>query len=83
VSALCEKYEISLSTFYKWLHLFREHKELWLGKLADIETSEKEFLKSPLFKQGFLKQFFLKFTYSFFQQHKNYAFKSGVSIAIP
>jgi hypothetical protein len=30
VAELCERYEIAVSTIYKWISLFKEHANLWL-----------------------------------------------------
>jgi transposase len=36
VSDLCERFEISISTFYDWRNLFKEHANLWLSVLNRI-----------------------------------------------
>ena len=39
IEQLCERYEISQNQFYKWLALWKSHKQEWLGILSDLETS--------------------------------------------
>jgi hypothetical protein len=46
VAALCDKYQISISTLYEWKHLFNTHKKLWLGILEDIYQKSLDFLSS-------------------------------------
>lgn len=35
VEAMCEHYGIAISTFYRILKTFKEHKQIWLGLLKD------------------------------------------------
>ena len=44
IQTLCDKYQISSSTFYAWKHLLLIHKKLWLGLLQDISQNSLDFL---------------------------------------
>lgn len=69
VEAICNKYNISVSTLYSWKKLFLRHKKIWLGLLEDAYTSSTQFLDS-LFSRGILhnlKEFFLTAGVSFLQ----------------
>lgn len=46
IQALCHKYMIAASTLYAWNRLFKFHKKLWLGILADAATKPLAFLSS-------------------------------------
>lgn len=74
VERLCERFSISLSQLRRWLQLFREQKEEWLGVLSSMETSGLSFLKS-LFTQtaysDFASAFVRRFAKSFLQSHKD------------
>ena len=69
VEKLCAMYRISTSTLYAWLRLFRIHKKLWLGVLADLETGCLAFLDGllgPSLSRG-LSLFFWEYSCSFLQ----------------
>jgi hypothetical protein len=73
VGAMCEHYGIAISTFYRIVKKFKEHKRLWLGLLTDKLTSNLAFtqhLLSSTFIQIeiFLSNFFNKTGTSFFQE---------------
>lgn len=71
---LCERYHISVNQFYKWLSLWKEHKQAWLGILSDQDTSNVSFLRNFLLSDSFSSftmGFILRFGYSFLQSHKN------------
>lgn len=73
VGAMCEHYGIAISTFYRILEKFKEHKKLWLGLLTDKLTSNLAFiqhlLNSPFIQiEIFLSNFFNKTGTSFFQE---------------
>lgn len=72
VAALCDKYQISLSTLYEWKHLFDTHKKLWLGILEDIYQKSLDFLSSILNSNmsGGLGIFFSNNKRSFLQGRK-------------
>lgn len=72
VEAMCEHYCIAISTFYRILRKFKEHKQLWLGLLEDKLTSNLGFVQNILhnaFKEleDFLIKFFKRNGSSFFQ----------------
>lgn len=74
VEKICERYDISINTFYKWLALWRSHKQAWLGVLQHIETDDLSFwnyLRSGLDYSDFATSFFLQTDHSFLQSHKN------------
>lgn len=45
VESLCHHYGIAISTFYRILKRFKEHKKLWLGLLADNLVSALSFVQ--------------------------------------
>ena len=67
VTALCEKYCLSISTLYKWIGLFKLHKGLWLDVISNTRTSGITFISYINRKDDFLKLFFLKAGKSFMQ----------------
>lgn len=74
VEKLCERYGISQNRFYKWLSLWKSHKQEWLGLLEDLTVSDFSFLKNILVADRFSElsmQFVLRFTHSFLQSHNN------------
>ena len=74
IEALCEKFSITSMQFYKWLQLWRQHKQSWLGILSDMETSDRVFLKSLVLTKSysdFGTAFCRQFRCSFLQAHKN------------
>lgn len=75
VAALCDKYQISISTLYEWKHLFNTHKKLWLGILEDIYQKSLDFLSSILNSNSSdgLEAFFSNNKISFLQGRKRTA----------
>ena len=74
IEALCEKLSITSMQFYKWLQLWKQHKQLWLGILSDMQTSNWVFLKSLILTEAysdFGTAFCRQFSCSFLQAHKN------------
>lgn len=74
VEQLCERYAISRNRFYKWLSLWKSHKQDWLGLLENLSVSDISFLRGILAADrfsDFSMQFVLRFTYSFLQSHRN------------
>lgn len=74
IEQLCERYVISQKQFYKWLALWKSHKQEWLGLLEDSLVSDLSFLKGILVADrfsDFSMKFALRFTYSFLQSHSN------------
>ena len=74
IEQLCERYGISQNQFFKWLALWKSHKQEWLGLLADAEASNLSFLKKLISAgrfSSFSEEFILHFSLSFLQSHKN------------
>lgn len=72
VEAMCEHYGIAISTFYRILKKFKEHKQLWLGLLTDKLTSNLVFIQYLLNSnfieiETLLLNFFNSTGFSFFQ----------------
>lgn len=72
VEAMCKHYGIAISSFYRLLKKFKEHKRLWLGLLEDKLTSSLDFtqnLKDYTFAEieTFIINFFRQNGLSFFQ----------------
>ena len=70
VETLCAQIGIAISTLYRWLKKYKEHKALYLGALGDKETPPLSFLDS--LRHGtvlsqILKHFFMTFNTSFLQ----------------
>ncbi len=70
---MCEHYCITISTFYRILEKFKEHKKLWLGLLTDKLTSNLDFIQhfidsTSIQIQIFLLNFFNKTGRLFFQE---------------
>lgn len=74
VDVLCESFRISSSTLYSWIRLYRTHKSLWMGVLADSSSSDSVFLSSLLEEADFLHRFFCQMSFSFLQ---------GMTLATP
>lgn len=74
IEQLCERYGISQKQFYKWLALWKMHKQDWLGLLRDAETSDISFLRSIILSEHFSDlsmEFVMRFARSFLQSHKS------------
>jgi transposase-like protein len=72
VEAMCEHYEIAISTFYRILKKFKEHKQIWLGLLEDKLISNLSFVQHIINSsfdeiEAFIIQFFKQNGSSFFQ----------------
>lgn len=80
ISSLCEKYDISVSTLYKWKRLFLLHKQLWLGIIENIYQDALEFLSSipEINSSKAFHDFFSRNNFSFLQRgSKTACFNSG------
>jgi hypothetical protein len=74
VEKICEIYGISEKLFYKWLGLWKTHKQEWIGLLEDAQTSDVDFWKylsglDPY--SGFSSGFIRLTARSFLQSHQN------------
>ncbi|MBU3192293.1 DUF6431 domain-containing protein [Clostridium bowmanii] len=72
VEAMCEHYGIAISTFYRILKKFKEHKQIWLGLLEDKLISNLSFVRHIINSsfdelENFIIQFFKQNGLSFFQ----------------
>ncbi|MCB2362268.1 DUF6431 domain-containing protein [Clostridium estertheticum] len=72
VEAMCEHYGIAISTFYRILNKFKEHKQIWLGLLDDKLISDLSFVQHIINStldeiEDFIIQFFKRNGSSFFQ----------------
>ncbi len=72
VEAMCEHYGIAISTFYRVLKKFKEHKQIWLGLLENKLISNLSFIKHVIKSsfdeiEDFIIQFFKQNNSSFFQ----------------
>ena len=74
IEQLCERYGISRNQLFKWLALFRSHKQEWLGLLSDAEVSDFSALKiltSVDSFSSFPMEFIRRSSRSFLQSHRN------------
>ena len=74
VSQLCERFAISESMLYRWKNLFCQQKVLWLGVIADLEISNRAFLKqlcTDAMPSDYLQSFYRLTSLSFLQNHAN------------
>lgn len=65
VEQLCRKYEVSVSTLYRWIGLFCSQKALWLGILKDAALCCCGFLEG--ITGAFLRDFHQSFRFSFLE----------------
>lgn len=65
VEQICQRYGTSISTFYRWLLLFKRQKSLWLGVINDVALSEVSFLEE--IERTFLRDFHQCFLISFME----------------
>lgn len=76
VVRICEKYDISVPTLYRWIKAFNRDKEIWLKRLRNAETSAQkflEYLKSELNLGIKLREFAQSISphRQFFQTHRH------------
>lgn len=67
VSALCEQFQIAVSTLYAWIRLFHAQKKFWLGILRDASVSALDFLNTLLSGDFSSEDFHITFNFSFMQ----------------
>lgn len=71
ISELCDKYQISKSTLYEWIHLFINHFNLWSGRINEIKVLCLSAISTIKSYECLPNQFFLTFRHSFMQsRHK-------------
>ena len=74
VERICEAFDISVRTFYRWQKLYEEHRVLWQGLLAAVETDLKASIRELVRKEPFsvFAAGFIQLTgFSLLQSHKN------------
>ena len=74
VERICEVFEISIRTFYRWQKLFNEHRAEWQGLLAAMESSIREAVLVLVRKEpfsSFAAAFFRQTGFSLLQSHAN------------
>ena len=74
IEAMCETYDFSHTTLYRWRNAFTEHMKLWLDAVIFIKTTLLSFLDHILAADpisDFLRQFFKRTLLSFLQIHAN------------
>lgn len=79
IELLCERFGISGNQLYKWLSLWKSHKQEWLGLLSGDETSDFAFLKHLAVQDSYsvFSMAFIQLTSrSFLQSHKNPVLRS-------
>ena len=67
VAELCDKYQISRSTLYEWIHLFIAHFNLFVDKLNEIEVLCQSALNRIRNVISFPHSFSSRFKHSFMQ----------------
>lgn len=70
INELCDKYQISKSTLYEWIHLFINHFNLWAGKINEIKFLTLSAIATIRSYECFPNKFFLSFKQSFLQPHR-------------
>lgn len=70
VAVLCERYSIAISTLYRWIHLFKEHANLWLTVLEQIIRMTTEALDCFEDIHQLPSVFFKRYRFSFLQSRE-------------
>jgi transposase-like protein len=86
VEELCAQLNIAISTLYRWLKKFKEHKALNLGSLPDKEATAIGFVKQMLEETDLsqmLSRFFYRFNFSFWQGRTTHCRRRENCSAIP
>ena len=74
VEHLCERFGLTTDQLYRWLALWKVHKQEWLGVLPDAEVSNTCFLQQLVSTgsySSFAMAFVQRFRISFLQSHAN------------
>lgn len=77
ITSLCEFFQISISTLYEWIKLFKEQKQIWLGILNDALTSNLKFIDNILSCSMALSSFYQITKTSFMQNFKTTLYNSS------
>lgn len=67
VAALCEKWQLAISTLYSWIHLFLDHFNAFFDILDHILWITEEALTAVMDYEQFPAVFFARFGFSFLQ----------------
>ena len=70
VSVMCERFGISISTFYDWRNLFKEHANLWLSALHRIYQVSIQAIDCFENIDKLPSLFFKRYGFSFLQRRK-------------
>lgn len=80
IEQLCERFDVSEKQFYKWLNLWKSHKEQWLGMLDASETDNTSFFRQLILRgtySAFSMEFIRLTAHSFLQSHRNPVLKGS------
>lgn len=67
VRELCDTWQISVSTLYSWIHLFRNHYNLWVDAVNQVSSLSDATISVVCDIASFPFEFFKKFKFSFMQ----------------
>lgn len=70
VEVLCNQFQISKSTLYKWIHSFVDQYNLWFGVIKYISSITADALKCFMSVPRLPYLFFENFRFSLFQSYK-------------
>ncbi len=70
ITSLCDLFQISISTLYDWIRLFKEQKHIWLGILNDAVISVVKFIDDILCCSKSVSSFYQITKTSFMQNFK-------------
>ncbi len=70
IKYLCDFFQISISTLYDWIRLFKEQKHIWLGILNDSVISVVKFIDDILCCSKSVSSFYQITKTSFMQNFK-------------
>ncbi len=75
VDRICDTYDVSRRTFYRWLRLYEDHRREWQGLLSSMETSLRDSILEIVRKNDPFSSFALSFFkgtgLTFLQSHQN------------
>lgn len=86
VERICEIFEISIRTFYRWQKLFNEHRTEWQGLLAAMESTLRAAILELVREEPFsifAAAFFRQTGFSLLQSHANPARSRQRPSALP
>lgn len=70
VAKLCERYDISVSTLYTWLKLFKEHFNSWFSIMEQITSVSSHAILKIYSYRDLPSAFYKRFNFSFLQLKK-------------